>query len=319
MRGASLSLVGMYNWNNTLFDGMAFPSGFDSSDKQLFVNNLVMECAELEVLYSDWDFLKAAIDLWSQKELITWERIYQLSIMQYNPIENYNRTENTNIQNRGAMTHSGTDSVAGSGNDSDVATGYDSVVGSGNTSDVASGNTSDVATGYTSDVGTGNTSDVATGNTSDVSTGTDTVTRSVTSFDSNTYQPAEKTEDGKGTTITHNRADTITHNRNDTITHNRNDTITHNRNDTITHNRADTETYNRNSTITHNHGTTDTTTYGHVITDTTGTLTQSTISGNIGVTTSQQMATQELELAPKLNIINIMIESFQNRFCLLVY
>ena len=311
MRGASLSLVGMYNWNNTLFDGMAYPSGFDSSDKQLFVNNLVMECAELEVLYSDWDFLKAAIDLWSQKELITWERIYQLSIIQYNPIENYNRTEKTNVQNRGAMTHSGTDSVAGSGNDSDVASGYDSVVGSGNTSDVASGNTSDVATGYTSDVGTGNTSDV--------STGTDTMTRSVTSFDSNTYQPAEKTEDGKGTTITHNRADTITHNRNDTITHNRNDTITHNRNDTITHNRADTETYNRNTTVTHNHGTTDTTTYGHVITDTTGSLTQSTISGNIGVTTSQQMATQELELAPKLNIINIMIESFRNRFCLLVY
>lgn len=255
MRGASLSLVGMYNWNSTLFDGMAFPSGFDSSDKQLFVNNLVMECAELEVLYSDWDFLKAAIDLWSHKELITWERLYQLSIMQYNPIENYNRTEKTNVQNRGALTHSGTDSVAGSGNDSDVSTGYDSVVGSGNTSDV--------------------------------STGTDTITRSVTSFDSNTYQPAEKTEDGKGTTITHNRADT--------------------------------ETYNRNSTVTHNHGTTDTTTYGHVITDSTGTLTQSTISGNIGVTTSQQMATQELELAPKLNIINIMIESFRERFCLLVY
>ena len=271
MRGASLSLVGMYNWNSTLFDGMAFPSGFDSSDKQLFVNNLVMECAELEVLYSDWDFLKAAIDLWSNKEIVTWERIYQLSIMQYNPIENYNRVERTDIQNRGATTHSGTDSVAGSGNDSDVSSGYDSVVGSGNTSDVASGNTSDV------------------------STGTDTITRSVTSFDSNTYQPAEKTEDGKGTTITHNRNDTITHNRNDT------------------------ETYNRNSTVTHNHGTTDTTTYGHVITDTTGTLTTSTISGNIGVTTSQQMAEQELKLAPKLNIINIMIESFRERFCLLVY
>lgn len=287
MRGASLSLVGMYNWDNTLFDGMAFPSGFDSSDKQLFVNNLVMECAELEVLYSDWDFLKAAIDLWSQKELITWERIYQASILEYNPIENYNRVERTDIQNRGATTHSGTDSVAGSGNDSDVSTGYNSVVGSGNTSDVASGNTSDVASG----------------NTSDVATGTDTTTVSRTSYDSNTYQPAEKTEDGKGTTITHNR----------------NDTITHNRNDTITHNRADTETYNLNSTVTHNHGTTDTTTYGHVITDTTGTLTQSRISGNIGVTTSQQMLEQELEVAPKLNIINIMIESFRDRFCLLVY
>ena len=41
--------------------------------------------------------------------------------------------------------------------------------------------------------------------------------------------------------------------------------------------------------------------------------------GNIGVTTSQQMAEQEIELAPKLNITNYIIDSFKNRFCLLVY
>lgn len=271
MRSASLSLVGLYNWNATLFDTMAFPDGFAAEDKQLFVNNVVLECAELEVLYSDWDFLKSAIEVWSSKEVVTWQRIYDLSLMEYNPIENYNRTEKTNVQNRGAMTHSGTDSIAGSGFDSDVSTGYNSIVGSGNTSDVG------------------------TGNTSDVSSGTDTVTHSVTSFDSNTYQPKEQTTDGKGTTVTHNRADTVTHNRNDT------------------------ETHNLNSTVTHNHGTTDTTTYGHTITDSTGSLTQSTISGNIGTMTSQQMAEQEISLAPKLNIINIMVESFKNRFCLLVY
>ena len=45
----------------------------------------------------------------------------------------------------------------------------------------------------------------------------------------------------------------------------------------------------------------------------------SRIHGNIGVTTSQQMLESELELIPKLNVINTMIESFKNRFCLLVY
>lgn len=41
--------------------------------------------------------------------------------------------------------------------------------------------------------------------------------------------------------------------------------------------------------------------------------------GNIGVTTSQQMLTQELEIAPELNIYRYIIEDFKQRFCLMVY
>lgn len=41
--------------------------------------------------------------------------------------------------------------------------------------------------------------------------------------------------------------------------------------------------------------------------------------GNIGVTTSQQMLEQELDVAPKLNVYNYIIDSFRKRFCLLVY
>ena len=43
------------------------------------------------------------------------------------------------------------------------------------------------------------------------------------------------------------------------------------------------------------------------------------ISGNIGVTTSQQMLEQELLVAPKLNVYNYIMESFKNRFCLEVW
>jgi hypothetical protein len=43
------------------------------------------------------------------------------------------------------------------------------------------------------------------------------------------------------------------------------------------------------------------------------------IHGNIGVTTSQQMLEQELELAPKLCIDDYIINSFKRRFCLVVY
>lgn len=43
------------------------------------------------------------------------------------------------------------------------------------------------------------------------------------------------------------------------------------------------------------------------------------IHGNIGVTTSQQMLASELELAPKINTINYIVNSFKMRFCILVY
>lgn len=221
--GANLSVLGLYNWDNTLFSGMALPEDWDQDTKALLVNNLVLECAELEVVYSDWNFMKQAINIWSAKELPTWERIYHASVLEYNPIENYNRTEKTDTQNRGAFTHSGTDSVTGSGNDSDVSSGGDSV------------------------------------------------TNSVTSFDSNTFQNHDKAQETKNTTITHNK------------------------------------------------GSTDTTRYGHVVTDTTGHKVESEIKGNIGVTTSQQMLESELELAPKLNVMNYIISSFKERFCLLVY
>ena len=56
MSNAMLSLLGMYSWNDTLFDDMSFPESFTQEAKEVFVNNLLMECAELEVLYTDWNF-----------------------------------------------------------------------------------------------------------------------------------------------------------------------------------------------------------------------------------------------------------------------
>lgn len=303
-RGANLSVLGLYSYDPTVFDNLAVPTGFDTQDKQLLVDNIVLECAELEILYPNATVFKAAVGAWSNKELPTWERIYQAEWMQYNPIENYNRVEKTNVQNRGAMTQSG--------NDSDVRTGYDSVVGSGNTSDVGSGTITDANSGTITDVKTGSYTDAMSGYDSDVGSGKDTTTNSITSFDSNTLQVHDQSEVSPASTMTHNKNTTLTHtNNSDTNTRTLNDSTTHTRADTVTHNRNDTETQNYNSTFTHN--------FGKVVTDTTGSQTTSQISGNIGVTTSQQMLEQELEVAPKLNVMNYIIDSFRNRFCLLVF
>ena len=69
-RGSRISLLGLYTWDNTIFENFMIPS---SVDKDVLVNNLLMECAELEVLYADSDFMKNAIEQWSKKELNKWK------------------------------------------------------------------------------------------------------------------------------------------------------------------------------------------------------------------------------------------------------
>lgn len=116
-RQAWLSLLGLYNWDNSIFDNMVLPEDFSQDDKTTLINNLLMETAELEVIYTDPDFMKNAIEAWSSKEVYTWTRLYEAMLAEYSPIENFDRYEDVDEQNRGAMTHSGTDSVSGSGED----------------------------------------------------------------------------------------------------------------------------------------------------------------------------------------------------------
>lgn len=88
---ASLSIIGLYEWDDTIFNQLQLPTGVDSDE---VVENILMQCAELELLYPDWDFMYKAIKWWSKKELPTWERVYNLTTLEYNPIENYDRIEN---------------------------------------------------------------------------------------------------------------------------------------------------------------------------------------------------------------------------------
>ena len=87
---SSLSILGLYKWDPQIFDKMALPDGVDRS---LLVNNLVMELGCLEVLYPSAPFMADMVELWSNKELPTWERLYSAMKIEYNPIENYDRQE----------------------------------------------------------------------------------------------------------------------------------------------------------------------------------------------------------------------------------
>ena len=82
---AKLSILGLYQWNNSIFDDMEIPEEIDSETVKW---EILEECAELEILYPDPDFMKESIKYWSRRMLPNWQKIVDALIAEYNPIWN---------------------------------------------------------------------------------------------------------------------------------------------------------------------------------------------------------------------------------------
>lgn len=87
---ATLTIMGMYEWDNTLFDGMSLP---DNVPRETMINNILLETAELECIYPSAPFFKTALNMWSAMEVEKWTKLEATQNYDYNPIENYNRIE----------------------------------------------------------------------------------------------------------------------------------------------------------------------------------------------------------------------------------
>ena len=87
---ATLTVLGLYNYDDAIFDGMQLPEGVDADN---VVSNLLMELAELEVIYPSWITMQRAISDWSKARVKSWARMLQALNAEYDPIENYDRRE----------------------------------------------------------------------------------------------------------------------------------------------------------------------------------------------------------------------------------
>ena len=87
---ALMSVEGLYNYKDTLFDEFELPEGID---KQIAIDTICMRSRELEVLYPDIEFLKKRIGMWSRKHQYNWKKLYNTTLLEYDPIENYDRIE----------------------------------------------------------------------------------------------------------------------------------------------------------------------------------------------------------------------------------
>ena len=106
-----LSIMGLYEYDNTLFQGLQVPEGVS---KEHVINEILLQCAELEIVYPNIDIMKLAITTWSVANQYTWQKLYDTMVVEYNPIWNVDATVEIDRE------------TSGSGNATDAVKGFNS-------------------------------------------------------------------------------------------------------------------------------------------------------------------------------------------------
>ena len=347
-----MSVEALYTMDEDLFSKLLIPTGMD---KETIVNSILLECMELEVLYPRPETMKNMIGIWSAKELPTWNRIRAAENEEYNPIENYDRHQTDTREE----THSGNDVTAGTaesnttGKTTGTSSGTSSGTTSGTSSGTSSGESSETKSGTTSGTSSGTSSGTTSGTTSGTSSGESSETRSGTltgqngtttnatgsltdnklhkyaSFDSNSLLDQSKDEQTAQSTNTQTEQSANEQRTSETVNQTTQGSTEQETSETVSQTtQGSNEQENSETTNQSTQGSSEQNQTGKVTENKVTTLTHgekvgetftSYIHGNIGVITSQQMLESELELAPKINTINYIVNSFKMRFCILVY
>ena len=186
-----LSIQGIYEYDNTVFDGFDSPSFTDENNvvhtlnRDDVINNILLQCAELELVYPSVQMMKFAIGVWSASNSRTWDKLYKSMFLEYNPIWNVDATETETETNERDISRQHT----GSNNE------------------------------------TVNLSDAETRNLSDSETVNLTDTESVQGFNSNQWSEAKKNVKTGTDTILHTGTDTILHTGTDNTAITNNETV----------------------------------------------------------------------------------------------
>ena len=130
---AKITIRGMYNFDNTLFDNLSFPAGID---RDLAISRILNKSEEFCVTYSDFDYLKDRIGVWGK----VWERTFEKWVaalsVEYDPLFNYDRHEEIDDD---AKSHSSTETNANTNSNSENKVSAYDVDGYSNKEQVISG------------------------------------------------------------------------------------------------------------------------------------------------------------------------------------
>lgn len=113
-----VSILSMYNYDTTLFNNFTLPENIPADLKQTCIEDICSQLAEFSVAYPDLDTMRYMIGVWSKKNQYAWKTLYNTTIQEYNPIENYDRNEDFISENTSDS------SILSSGESKNYAAGY---------------------------------------------------------------------------------------------------------------------------------------------------------------------------------------------------
>lgn len=112
----TMSLWGLYQVDPTILDGLIVPTGMDGDNVK---DNLLLETESMEILYPNAGFLKMAITVWAKERKDVWDKLYATTVLDYNPIENYDRQEESTSGSSGTSSGSTTTTASATAYNSD--------------------------------------------------------------------------------------------------------------------------------------------------------------------------------------------------------
>lgn len=113
-----LSILTMYNYDDSLFNNFSLPEPIPADVKQTCIEDICSQLAEFSIAYPDLDTMRYMIGVWSKKNQYTWKTLYNTTVIDYNPIENYDRIEDFSTQNNSKSN------VSSNGTNASYAAGY---------------------------------------------------------------------------------------------------------------------------------------------------------------------------------------------------
>lgn len=98
---ATTGLLDLFYYDNTIMDNFTVPDGID---RQLALDTIYQRCGLTPLYHPDPAWLKFYVGRWCSKNAKTWDELYKTTIQEYNPIYNYDRTEETTDIRSGTRT-----------------------------------------------------------------------------------------------------------------------------------------------------------------------------------------------------------------------
>lgn len=89
---ATTGLLDLLYFDDTVMDNFTVPEGID---RQLALDTIYQRCGLTPLYHPDPAWLKFYVGRWCSKNAKTWDELYKTTVQEYNPIYNYDRTEET--------------------------------------------------------------------------------------------------------------------------------------------------------------------------------------------------------------------------------